>query len=143
MVHEQLNDFVVTYEFPVDWGQMDSFQHVNNIYYFRYFENARFAYFQKVGLDELLKTKKIGPILAQTSCRFRRPITFPDTIIVGARVKELTPERFIHEYKIVSRKQNAVVAYGEADIVAYDYTKLAKTTYPKAIQDRIRKIDNL
>ena len=33
---------------PVAWGEMDSMRHVNNIVYFRWFESARFAYFERI-----------------------------------------------------------------------------------------------
>ena len=32
---EYFTDFL---EYPVTWGEMDSFGHANNIYYLRYFE---------------------------------------------------------------------------------------------------------
>jgi Thioesterase-like superfamily len=31
------------------WGEMDSYQHVNNVAYFRYFENGRLEYIRRVG----------------------------------------------------------------------------------------------
>lgn len=34
------------------WGDMDAFEHVNNTVYFRYFEDARLAYFEKLGMLE-------------------------------------------------------------------------------------------
>ena len=33
----------------VAWGDMDSYAHVNNVVYFRYFENARIAYLDRIG----------------------------------------------------------------------------------------------
>ncbi|MCZ6911333.1 MAG: acyl-CoA thioesterase, partial [Proteobacteria bacterium] len=39
-----LDDYPVVIELPVVWGEMDAFDHVNNIIYFRYFESARIAY---------------------------------------------------------------------------------------------------
>jgi len=56
---------------PVTWGEMDTFQHVNNIVYFRYFESERLAYFYKLDLIDLMTRTGIGPILASTSCRFK------------------------------------------------------------------------
>ena len=41
----------VVIEVPVAWGEMDSFQHVNNIVYLRYFESARIAYFERLSLS--------------------------------------------------------------------------------------------
>jgi len=38
----------VVIETPVAWGQMDAFRHLNNTAYFRFFESARIAYFEKL-----------------------------------------------------------------------------------------------
>jgi acyl-CoA thioesterase FadM len=38
-----------------------TFQHVNNIVYFRYFESARFAYSYKLDLIDLMTRTGIGP----------------------------------------------------------------------------------
>ena len=35
-----LADFPVLIAWPVQWGDMDAFQHVNNTVYFRWFESA-------------------------------------------------------------------------------------------------------
>jgi acyl-CoA thioester hydrolase len=32
-----LAGYPIIYETDVAWGEMDAFQHVNNVYYFRYF----------------------------------------------------------------------------------------------------------
>ncbi len=48
-MQEILKHYSVIIETPVAWGEMDAFQHVNNIVYFRYFESVRIAYFEKIG----------------------------------------------------------------------------------------------
>src|SRR6202140_1958640 len=40
--------YPVIVELPVVWGEMDSYRHVNNVVYFRYFENARIEYFRRL-----------------------------------------------------------------------------------------------
>ena len=48
-----LQNYPVVIEIPVAWGDMDAFQHVNNVTYFKYFESARIAYFEKIKFQEL------------------------------------------------------------------------------------------
>jgi acyl-CoA thioester hydrolase len=55
-MQELLKSFPVVVEIPVIWGDMDSFQHVNNVIYFRYFESARIQYFEAVGLMDIVET---------------------------------------------------------------------------------------
>src|SRR5262245_20383692 len=78
-------EFPVVIEIPIAWGEMDAMQHVNNIVYFRYVESARMAYFERIGFLEHQRVTGVGPILAWTNCRFRRPLTYPDTVRVGTR----------------------------------------------------------
>ena len=82
-IGDSIGDYPVTIEVPVAWGEMDAFQHVNNIVYFRYFESARIAYFDKIGIWEFMEADGVGPILASTRCSFKIPLAFPDTVTVG------------------------------------------------------------
>lgn len=50
----------VVIETPVAWGEMDAFRHVNNTAYFRYFESARIAYFERLNLLEYMDLTGVG-----------------------------------------------------------------------------------
>ena len=130
-------DWPVTVEFPVKWGEMDAYQHVNNTVYFRYFEDVRIAYFERVGLHELKRETQIGPILGSTRCRFRIPLTFPDTVLVGARVTELSNDRFKMAYGVYSRQHDAVAAEGEGLLVTFDYRAGKKAPVPARLREAI------
>jgi len=43
-----MSDYPVVVDIPVAWGEMDAYGHLNNIVYFRYFETARMAYFERL-----------------------------------------------------------------------------------------------
>jgi acyl-CoA thioester hydrolase len=105
--------------------------------YFRYFESARLAYFERIGYVKWMKDHGVGPILASTSCRFRRPLTYPDTIIVGARVTNIGDDRFTMGYRIYSTKLNDIAAEGEGLVVNYDYTNNCKASLPETIRRSI------
>lgn len=140
-MRELLAAYPVVIDIPVAWGEMDAFGHVNNIIYFRYFESARIAYFDHVGYDALMKEEGLGPILAATSCRFRLPLTFPDTVSVGARVVSVGADRFRMEYRVVSHQHQKVAAEGDGDVVSYDYRTAAKAPLPDAVRLRIEAIE--
>src|SRR5882762_8496958 len=100
-----LSGFPVVVTQAVIWGEMDAYQHVNNVIYFRYFENARLEYFRRLDWFAFEEATGIGPILASTQARFRRPLTYPDTIAIGSRLLTLEADRFHLEHKIVSHAQ--------------------------------------
>ena len=133
-MNDLLKGFPAVIQIPVWWGEMDAFQHVNNAVYARYFESARIAYLERSGFIELRERTGIGPILAATSIRFRKPLTYPDTVSVGARIKTIAEDRFTMEYRLVSHKLEAVAAEGEGTLVAYDYRNLCKATLPAEVR---------
>jgi acyl-CoA thioester hydrolase len=131
----------VVIETPVAWGQMDAFRHLNNTAYFRFFESARIAYFEKLNLLESMEATGVGPILASTSCRFKIPLTYPDKVSIGARVAEMQNDRFTMEYYVVSHKHQRVAAEGGGLIVCFNYTENKKTLVPEEIKHRIEALE--
>lgn len=140
---ERFEQCKVSIDTPVAWGEMDAFQHVNNIVYFRYFESARIAYFDRVGINEEMKRSGIGPILASTQCRFKAPLSYPDNISVAAGVSEISDDRFTMKYYVMSHKSGRIVAEGEGVIVFYDYNNSCKHLIPEEIKKRIMLLDAL
>lgn len=123
------------------WGEMDSYQHVNNVAYFRFFENGRLEYVRRIGWFEVQTATGIGPILASTQARFRRALTYPDTIHIGTRLLELKDDRFTIEHEIVSEALNDVATTGQGLIVSYHYPSNKKAALPKELVERIRDLE--
>src|SRR5438128_1308755 len=121
MSNQLLAGYPVIVELPVVWGEMDSYRHVNNVVYFRYFETGRVEYMRRLGWPEIEKQTGVGPILASTQARFRRALTFPDTISVGTRIIDVSADRFTLDHRIVSHTQQVLTTEGQGVIVAYDY----------------------
>jgi acyl-CoA thioester hydrolase len=138
---ELLAGYPVVVELPVVWGEMDSYRHVNNAVYFRYFETARLEYFRRLGWFEYEQQTGVGPILQATSARFKRPLTYPDTIWVAARVPEVQGDRFTMEYRLVSRKLAAVAAEGTGTVVTYHYAQGTKVPVPEELRRRISELE--
>jgi acyl-CoA thioester hydrolase len=135
MDNKLLEDYPIVIEIPVAWGEMDAFQHVNNVAFFRYFESARIMYSEKLGLHNLKEQTGIGPILGSTSCKYKLPLTYPDTVSVGAKVTDMAEDRFSMAYVVVSHKHQKIAAEGDGVIVMYNYKEGKKT----AIPDELRK----
>ncbi|MEN8144956.1 MAG: thioesterase family protein [Gemmatimonadota bacterium] len=136
-----LSDFPVVVEVPVRWADMDAFGHVNNTLVFRYFESARIVYLERCGFERSYEETRIGPILHSTACRFRRPLFYPDTILVGARTVELYEDRFMTQYRAVSTKLDEVASEGSSVIVSYDYDEARKAPIPAAVRAMILELD--
>lgn len=136
-MHAILQECPLVMEVPVLWGEMDALQHVNNTVYFRYFENARIAYFEKLAVWDYMKRTGIGPILASTQCRFKIPLTYPDTVSIGTKVSDIGLDRLTMEYYVVSHKHQQIAAEGNGLIVIFNYHTNKKTELPTEIKERI------
>ena len=120
-----MDNFRQTYpihsEIKVAWGEMDALQHVNNVAYFRYFETARLDFFNQFNLlDELEKTA-IGPVISENSARYKRPVTYPDTLLVGVSICDIKTDRFMLHYTVMSQAQQAITTVGSSQVVMFNF----------------------
>lgn len=84
----------------------------------------------------------IGPVLGETSCRYKLPVTYPDTLYVGSRVSELKEDRFTMEYEIVSKKLGAVTTSGTAKVVMFNFKTNNKTILSPSLVEAIESIES-
>ena len=141
MTIDALEEFPILIDMPVAWGQMDVFNHVNNVVYFRFFEDARIAYFEKIQYLQEIEKTGVGPILAHTECKFKFPVTFPDQLKLGARVSEMRDNDLTMNYVVWSEKAQKVAAEGTGRIVSYDYRNNCRAEIPDAVRARINKLE--
>ena len=138
-MNEFLSEFTVTEEISVRWGDMDARGHVNNTIYFRYFEGSRIRLFRIFNIYENPTEVKIGPILSFQSCHYKAALTYPDTIIVGARIASVEGSKIYIKHAIVSKKLDRIVAEGESHIVWYDYYKKKKVEISDGLKEKLLK----
>ena len=132
-----LSEFSFKTQLNVEWGDMDALQHVNNVEYFKYFQKARIAYFEKNSSEDLFVESRISTILASTECKFIYPLKYPDAISIGARVDSMADQYFTMKYAVISHKNQKLVAIGGAKVVMFDYGKSMKASVPQEVKKRI------
>jgi acyl-CoA thioester hydrolase len=139
---ELLAGYPIVVRIPVQWGELDAYGHVSNVAFFSYFESARMRYLERCGFIESYDHHKIGIILHSTSCRFRRPLFYPDTALVGARAAELAEDRFKMVYEIASLAGGATVADGGATVVSFDYNTRQIVPIPDGVRAAIERLES-
>ncbi len=136
-----MGPFPVWVELPVLWGDMDAFGHVNNTRYLVWFECARIAYFEQIGLTGG-GASGVGPMLATTTCDYLRPLHYPDTIRVGARVSRVGNTSFTMAYVVVrTEAPDELVAKGSGVVVTLDYGVGEKVRVPDAYREAIERVE--
>jgi acyl-CoA thioester hydrolase len=127
----------------VAWGELDALGHVNHTVFLRWFENARFAWLERVGIAALMRESAgaIGPILAHIHCDYRAPVGFPETIFASARCSRLGRSSATLVNRIWSVQREAIVAEGEVVIVLRDYQAGRSMAFPVVIRAAIEALD--
>ncbi|WP_019674008.1 acyl-CoA thioesterase [Psychrobacter lutiphocae] len=132
-IPESLQHFASIYVQPVIWNDMDAFNHVNNVVYYRYAEAARIHYLTQTQAF----TDDATTVLAQSSCTFLRPVTFPDTLLIGVRTKKLGNSSIVMDYCYYSTAQSAVVATADSVLVKLNKEATAKVAWSDSERDTI------
>ena len=122
---------------PVQWGDMDALGHVNNAVYFTWFESARIALFERVGLA-ITGVPEVGPILAHTRCDFLAPVRYPGEVLAGTRIERLGTTSFTMEYEAaLAGEPERPVARGQGVVVLIDYRDGSKVELSASLRDAL------
>jgi acyl-CoA thioester hydrolase len=140
MAEQTLPGYSVTISQPVQWGEQDGLGHINNMHFIRWFESARIAYLLECGIE--ITNTGVGPILAAVSCNYRQQVTYPDTLIVGARVTRIGRSSMAIEHQLWSEQLQAVAAEGDSTVVMFDYHNQKSFAISPDLRARIEAIEN-
>ncbi len=132
-------DFKVSLKQSVAWGDMDAFGHVNNTVYLKYFESARVKYFDDIPELAGFKGDAI-PVLANISCNFKKPVVYPDTLILNVGVSKLGHASLKMQCEMISPKVG-LAAVAECTIVLVDVKKGHSVRMPEQWKAAIQKIE--
>ncbi len=123
---------------PVRWGDMDAMGHVNNTVYFRYMEQARISWFDAL-IPEGEGWQSTGIVIANASCNYKRPITYPGTVEVRLYVGPPGRSSVPTHYELRIDGDPVPYADGDAAVVFIDLKKQKPARIPEGIRDRLLK----
>ncbi len=139
-MHGSLNNYPVIIDQAVAWGDLDMHGHVNNVWIFRYIENARIAYYERIDKYNFERRSGVSFVLAATECKFILPLTYPGSVKVGARVSEIATDRMMMDYRIVIPTRDQVAVKAAATLVSFNYTTNQKAPFPDELKTRIEDL---
>jgi acyl-CoA thioester hydrolase len=102
-------------EVPLRWVDVDSAGVVNNATYLSLMEQARYLYFQHLGL---MTDHAVPFLLAEATVKFLRPGRLGMRTEVAARVRSLGTSSFAMDFEV--RAADEVLASGQAALVFVD-----------------------
>jgi acyl-CoA thioester hydrolase len=113
----------------VRWSEVDMFGHANHAAYLTWFEDARNAYLEALGLTLTATTP--GPVLAQVEVRYLKPLGHNADILVTARTVALRTTSFTMDYAVWA---DGCAARGSARCVLIVNATGARIAIPDALR---------
>jgi acyl-CoA thioester hydrolase len=120
---------------PTRWMDNDTYGHVNNVTYYSYFDTVVNEHLVNEGGLDIREGEVVG-FVVETSCRYFRPITFPETIEAGMRITRLGRSSVTYEIALFRRGEPSPAAAGRFVHVWVD----RRTVTPAEIPAQIRAI---
>lgn len=108
------------YHCPLRWSDMDAFQHVNNVVYLRYLEEARVDWmFNRAAAAGVGEFESFGTVVARHEIAYKRPLVYrPEPVRVETWVTHLRHASFTLAYEVCD--DAAVYAVASSVLVPYD-----------------------
>jgi len=125
---------------PIRWGDMDAMGHVNNTVYFRYMEQARIRWFDRL-VPEEDAWHSTGIVIANASCNYRRAITYPGTVEVKLFVGAPGGASVPTTYELRVDADPEPYADGAAVVVFIDMQTQKSRRIPEAIRARLARAE--
>lgn len=120
-----------TSRYTLRWRDMDAFGHVNNAMYFSYFEQVRVDWLSDLGIGHEL-------VLANVSCTFFTPLTFPAEIEVRLYAGRAGRSSLDTYYTIRPvNNNNGLCSIGHGTIVWYDHVAGHSTPIPEPVSRQL------
>ena len=127
-----MDGYQVVFEHEVLFRDLDAMGHVNNVAFMAFLEDARVQYWKV--LRKVHDLKGINFILAEVTCRYKTPVYFGETLLIGIRARHLGNKSFHFEYRMVDKNSDRLVVEGSSVQVMYDYEQ--KQSMPLSEQMR-------
>jgi acyl-CoA thioester hydrolase len=137
---EQRSEFPVLRTITTRWHDNDHYGHVNNVVYYAYFDTAVNGYLIEASGTDIRSLPAIG-IVAETSCRFLRELSFPDTVHAGLALEKLGNSSVVYRIGLFRNEEAAPAAIGRFVHVYVDATTRRPVPIPPQIRAALTALD--
>jgi acyl-CoA thioester hydrolase len=116
------------------WMDNDQYGHVNNVVYYSYFDTAVNGYLIEASGCDVRELRQIG-IVAETSCRYFRELSFPDVVHAGLALEKLGNSSVVYRIGLFRNDELEPAALGRFVHVYVD----SETRRPVPVPGEVRR----
>jgi acyl-CoA thioester hydrolase len=134
------SDFKVVRPVATRWMDNDHYGHVNNVAYYSFFDTAVNGFLIEASGTDVRSLPAIG-IVAESSCRFLKPASFPDTIHAGLSIEKRGNRSVVYRIALFRNDDIEACAVGRFVHVYVDAATRRPVSVPAEIGaalDRLR-----
>lgn len=140
----QISDFKFSMPLQLRWNDMDPLNHVNNVYYFDYFQNAR-GYYMPTAIKEWDWTKHMF-VIAHIECSYFKELKLTSqNPTIKVRAINLGNKSFDLQYIITSiskEGEEIIHALGKSTQVFIDLQAKKSVEIPDWVRASIQAFEN-
>lgn len=118
---------------PTRWMDNDHYGHVNNVTYYSYFDTAVNGWLMEATATDIRELAAIG-IVAETSCRFLKELSFPETVYAGLKVERLGRSSIVYRIALFRAGEDDPAAVGRFVHVYIERQSRAVVPVPEIIR---------
>lgn len=93
--HNPAAEYPALWPLGTRWDDNDHYGHVNNVTYYSYFDTAVNGWLMQATGVDIRDLPAIG-VVAETSCKYHRELSFPDRLQVGLSVEKLGTRSIVY-----------------------------------------------
>ncbi|HUH50489.1 MAG TPA: thioesterase family protein [Flavobacterium sp.] len=145
MKNINIDDFKFKAPIPIRWNDLDPLGHVNNVYYFEYFQTGRGLFMQAISKD--WDWTKNMFVIAHIACDYFVELKLTDRQpMIRMRTSSIGTKSFEIEYLITSLDKNgqeSIHAKGKSIQVIIDVAQKRSIEIPDWLRQDLTNYDNL
>jgi acyl-CoA thioester hydrolase len=127
------DDFPALRRISTRWADNDVYGHVNNVVYYSFFDTAVNGWLIEATGVDIRELPAIG-LVAESSCRFLAPLSFPDPVVAGLSLERLGRSSVIYRIGLFCGEASTPVAVGRFVHVYVDRQTRTPTPVPSEIR---------
>jgi acyl-CoA thioester hydrolase len=106
----------------------------------KYVQTARVHYLERIGMMPLDAGSQVGPVIASTSCHFRKQLFYPGKVVVCSTVDRIKNTSFHMSHHVYNEAQELIAEASDA-LVMFDYGRNTKHPIPEIFRSRIQALE--
>ena len=131
--------FDIVRTIPTRWMDNDHYGHVNNVSYYSYFDTAVNGWLMDGTGTDIRELPAIG-IVAETSCRFLKELSFPDEVHAGLMLERLGNSSIVYRIGLFRGEDEDPAAIGRFVHVYVDAATRKAVPVPQEIRDLVSSL---